>query len=474
MACLAFYFLGNKESENGDSERYTTELVLQQIKSESRRPADSMRAKEISAGILLSPSHAKPIKQVPKIASSLLPPRSSLSSPGTVSPKALSKPSTDTSNSVWDRKNTRLLENKIEKVRPGDSLASIFSRLDIPAKQLQLVLDSDKLSKRLQRIYPGHDLEFLINTKNELVRLTYKPSLLQSLTFKRSGDTFKATLIDREPDPHIVYQHAIIDSSLFLAGQRVGFNDDLTLRLAHIFQWDIDFVLDIRKNDQFHVIFEELYLDNEFLGYGQILAAEFKNQNDTYKAVRYTNSAGESDYYSPNGDNMRKAFLRAPVEFSRISSNFNPRRLHPVRKHIAPHRGIDYAAPTGTPILAAGNGKIVAASKSGPNGNYVFIQHGEQFQTKYLHLSKFARGIRRGKKVNQGQVIGYVGSTGWATGAHLHYEFLVNGVHKNPRTIKLPKADAITASEQNKFSLKADKMFDLLNSHKQQQVALVP
>ncbi len=372
---------------------------------------------------------------------------------------------------AWDASNTRLLDKKIEKVRPGDNLAAIFARLKIPARQLHLVLDSDPLSTRLKRIYPGHNLEFLLNNSNELVQLTYQPSPLETLNFRRSGNSYNATFETRVPQTSVVYQQATIDSSLFLAGQNIGFNDDLTLRLAHIFQWDIDFVLDIRTNDQFHVVYEERYLDGNFLGYGQILAAEFKNQNNIYRAVRYTDSAGQSDYYNPDGDNMRKAFLRAPVEFSRISSNFNPRRLHPIRKRVSPHRGIDYAAPTGTPILAAGDGKVVAAQKNGPNGNYVFIQHGEQFQTKYLHLSKFARGVRRGKKVSQGQVIGYVGSTGWATAAHLHYEFLVNGVHQNPRTVKLPKADAISSGEREKFMLASSGLLDLLDSYKARGIA---
>ena len=434
---LAFYFFSSQGAEN--NERITTEGILLQVKEEA---------------VLVSLQDNKPT------APAMLAVEKKSFKTETAVQTISHKPT------VWDTNTTVLLKRKVEKVRPGDNLAVIFARLKIPAKQLQLVLDSDALSTRLTRIYPGQNLDFLINNSNELVQLTYQPSPLETLNFRRAGNTFNASFETRVPDTKVVYQHATIDSSLFLAGQAAGFNDDLTLRLTHIFQWDIDFVLDIRTNDQFHLVFEERYLDGDFLGYGQILAAEFKNQNKVYRAVRYTDNTGQSDYYNPNGDNMRKAFLRAPVEFSRISSNFNPRRLHPIRKRVSAHRGIDYAAPKGTPILAAGDGKVIAARKNGPNGNYVFIQHGEQFQTKYLHLSKFARGVKRGKKVTQGQVIGYVGSTGWATAAHLHYEFLVNGVHKNPRTVKLPKADAISATEREKFMLAASGLLNLLDSYK--------
>jgi len=180
------------------------------------------------------------------------------------------------------------------------------------------------------------------------------------------------------------------------------------------------------------VLFEEKYVDGEFIGFGKILAAEFVNQNTKYRAVYYVDSSGRGDYFSASGDSMRKAFLRAPVEFSRISSNFNLRRFHPIRKRVMPHRGIDYVAPAGTPILAAGNGRVSKATRTQPNGNFVILQHGDQIQTKYLHLSKFGRGIRSGAQVRQGQVIGYVGSTGLSTGPHVHYEILVNGRLINP------------------------------------------
>ena len=362
---------------------------------------------------------------------------------------------------------------RTETVRAGDSLASIFKRLGIPARELHEVLESGATAKRLKRIHPGRQLTFVtfddaVAGEPELLSLSYATGALERLVFEREGGAFIARQIERHPDRVTAYKTNSIESSLFLASQQIGLNDDIAVRLAQIFQWDIDFVLDIREGDQFHLLFEELYLDEEFIGFGDILAAEFVNQGETYRAIRYTDGKGKADYFAPDGRSMRKAFLRAPVHFSRISSNFNLRRLHPLRKRVMPHRGIDYAAPAGTPILAAGDGKVVSARRNSASGNFVVIQHGEQFQTKYLHLSKFGRGIRSGKRVEQGQIIGYVGSTGWATGPHLHYEFLVNGIYKNPRTVSLPEAKPIRAKDRDRFESQAEPLLALLDNYKQQ------
>lgn len=369
---------------------------------------------------------------------------------------------------------TQALVEKHTQVQPGDNLANIFKRHGIPAQELQRLLASKPFGPRLKRIFPGHNFVFSLADDNTLIKLAYSPGPLELLEFKRVGTSFVGYEVTKEPERTTAYKHATIDHSLFVSSQRAGLDDAFTMRLAQIFQWDIDFVLEIRSGDEFYILFEELYLDDEFIGYGKILAAEFVNQGDSYRAVLYTDAQGEDDYYDPNGDSMRKAFLRAPVEFSRISSNFNLRRVHPLWKRSMPHRGIDYSAPSGTPILASGDGKVVRASRTKANGNYVVLQHGEQFVTKYLHLSKFGRGVRKGKKVKQGQIIGYVGATGWATGSHLHYEFLVNGVHQNPRTVKLPEALPIPKRELERFNNLSRPLFTLLSNYKQQiQLALV-
>ncbi|MCZ6459534.1 MAG: peptidoglycan DD-metalloendopeptidase family protein [Gammaproteobacteria bacterium] len=363
---------------------------------------------------------------------------------------------------------------KSAQVAPGDSMARIFKKLGIPGRELALLLESKPLGPRLKNIFPGHDLRFTLNADNELLKLAYSPGPLETLEFERVGDRFIGHDVQRAPERLTAYKHAKIDHSLFIASQRAGLDDALTMRIAQIFQWDIDFVLDIRKGDEFYVLFEELYLEDKFIGFGDVLAAEFVNQGDSYQALQYEDPHGQKGYFNPRGENMKKAFLRAPVEFSRISSNFNLRRKHPLHKRTMPHRGIDYAAPRGTPILAAGDGKVVTASKSSSNGNYVVLQHGEQFVTKYLHLSKFARGVRAGRRIVQGDTIGYVGSTGWATGPHLHYEFLVNGSHMNPRTVKLPDATPVPAQELEAFNTQARPLISLLNNYKQQiHLALV-
>lgn len=358
-------------------------------------------------------------------------------------------------------------------VRPGDNLSTIFKREGIAYRELQRLLDTaGPLASRLRNIFPGQALTFSITEEQTLAELLYQPARLERLRFKREGDVFIASEEVDEPTRRRAYRHAIIDHSLFVASQRAGLSDDLTMRLAQIYQWDIDFVLDIRKGDQFHVLYDELYLGEERIGSGEILAAEFINQGEVHRATRFEAADGRADYFNPEGNSMRKAFLRAPVSFSRISSNFNLRRLHPLHNKRIPHRGIDYAAPVGTPVMAAGDGRVSAATRNRANGNYVFIQHGEQFTTKYLHLSKFGRGIRKGAKVKQGQIIGYVGATGMVTGAHLHYEFLVNGVHRNPRTVPLPNAEPIAEEELPRFRDQSQTLLALLDQYKGQSVDL--
>lgn len=353
-------------------------------------------------------------------------------------------------------------------VRPGDNLALIFKRHKLTPQEVHAVSQSKPLGERLKSIYPGHELTLFLDQNGKLMALSYVLGPLDTLVLEREGKVFTSRQITAKPEILLAYKHGVIDHSLFVASQRAGLTDNLTMRLAQIFQWDVDFVLDIRPGDAFFVLFEELYHDGKFVGHGNILAAEFVNQRDHYRAMQYVGEDGTEDYFSPDGNNMRKAFLRAPVEFSRISSNFNLRRVHPLFKKVRPHRGIDYAAPQGTPILAAGDGRVSKATTKTANGKYVVIQHGEQFVTKYLHLSRFARGVRSGAKVTQGQVIGYVGATGWATAAHLHYEFLVNGVHKNPRTVSLPDAVPIDNQEMPRFKEQTRTYATLLDNYKNQ------
>ena len=271
------------------------------------------------------------------------------------------------------------------------------------------------------------------------------------MVYHHEDGKFRVERQIREPEVRIVEKSGEITSSLFLAGQAAGLSDNLIMELANLFGGVIDFVLDPREGDTLHVVYETLYLDDQYFSDGNIIAAAFTNKGETFTAYRYTDASGRLGYFNERGESMRKAFLMAPLDFTRISSNFNPRRVHPVYKTSRPHRGTDYAAPKGTPVFAAGDGRVIESDYNRANGNYVFIQHGEKYVTKYLHLNK--RHVKKNQRVSQSQIIGTVGSTGTATGPHLHYEFLVNGVHQNPRTIhkKLPKAKSLAATEMPRF-----------------------
>jgi murein DD-endopeptidase MepM/ murein hydrolase activator NlpD len=248
-------------------------------------------------------------------------------------------------------------------------------------------------------------------------------------------------------------------------------SDKLVMSLAGIFAWDVDFVLDIRKGDDYYVVYEEIYQDGKYVTSGDIVAAEFNNNGRTFRAVRYVDSDGRTDYYTPEGRSLRKAFIRAPVDFTRISSAFNPNRRHPILNTIRAHKGVDYAAPSGTPIKAAGDGKIIFRGRKGGYGNCVIIQHGGNITTLYAHMSKFAKaGLN--SRVRQGDTIGYVGHTGLATASHLHYEYRLNGVHRNPRTVPLPQADPIKEEYRADFLAKAEPLLSELQHYKRTQVAM--
>ncbi len=342
---------------------------------------------------------------------------------------------------------------QVETVRSGDSLARIFSRLGISAQQLdRLMRSGGEQVAQLRRIMPGQTLKFDLHD-GELRQLVYEIDRLNTLHVQREGDGFGARTETRELETRIATASGVIRSSLFLAGMDAGLSDNLIMELAGIFGWDVDFALDIRQGDRFTLLYEEKYLDGEKIRDGDILAAEFTNRGKTYRALRYTDASGRSDYYTPDGKSMRKAFIRTPVDFTRISSRFG-KRYHPTLKKRKDHRGVDYAAPHGTPIKAAGDGKIVHIGRKGGYGKTIIIQHGGKYSTLYAHMSNYNRKLRHGARVKQGQIIGYVGSTGRSTGPHLHYEFRVNGVHRNPLTVKLPTAAPIQAKYRADFLAK--------------------
>ena len=342
-----------------------------------------------------------------------------------------------------------------QTIKKGDNLSMVFERVGLNGRDVYQVVQSGSEGKALTRMFPGEQLEFVLSEGNQLEQVIRVKSPLESIHFVRnaSGEKthFDINRVTRQPDIKKVYRSASINDSLSLSAQRADVSQFITMNMANIFGGVIDFVLDVRKGDQFTVVYEEHYLDGEKIDEGNIIAAQYINRGTTYNAYRYTDPDGDTGYYNEEGISMRKAFLRAPLDFTRISSGFNMRRMHPITKQVKPHRGIDYAAPRGTPVFSAGDGRVIASARSRANGNYVFIKHGESYTTKYLHLHK--RSVSKGQRVKQGQIIGQVGCTGLCSGPHLHYEFLVGGVHRNPRTIlkKLPKAKRLNASLKSDF-----------------------
>ena len=345
-------------------------------------------------------------------------------------------------------------------IKSGDNLSEIFLNVGLTDQDLFRVLDSSDEAQILNRVYPGYELGFLVSNSGELDKLQVLKNPLEGFIFIREEGGYRVEQIAKEAQILPTFKVGIIEDSLFLAGQKEQIPAAHLMEMANIFGGVIDFILDPRQGDSFGILYDEKYLNGAFVGHNDILVTQFINQGRTFTAIRYINKDGELGYYSPEGESMRKAFLRNPLDVFRISSNFNPRRRHPILNTIRAHKGTDYAAPTGTPIRATSDGRITRASRYGSFGNLVTIKHSGGFETKYAHLSRFASGISRGDRVNQGEVIGYVGSTGGATGPHLHYEFLVNGIHQNPRTIldKLPKAESIHPDEMALFSEQAEKL----------------
>lgn len=339
------------------------------------------------------------------------------------------------------------------EVQSGDNLSAIFTKVGLSNQDLFRVLNSSEEAKILNRLYPGYKLDFMIPEEGELEQLRVLKSPLEGYVFTLHDNNYEVQPILKQAEVRETFKVGTIADSLFMAGQREQIPAVTIMEMADIFGGVIDFVQDPRQGDSFSILYEEKYLDGEFIGNGEILASEFVNQGRKYIAVRYIDEEGNVGYYSPEGESMRKAFLRNPIDVFRISSNFNPSRRHPILNTIRAHKGTDYAAPTGTPIRATGDGRVTRASRNGSFGNLVVIDHNGSFETKYAHLSRYGSGIKRGVKVRQGDIIGYVGATGGATGPHLHYEFLVNGVHQNPRTIldRLPQAVSIEPAEMDRF-----------------------
>jgi murein DD-endopeptidase MepM/ murein hydrolase activator NlpD len=327
-------------------------------------------------------------------------------------------------------------------VQRNDTLDRIFRSAGIDAATIAELRNLPDARRALDLLRPG-DIIRLEHIDGVLQRLNRQISATLTLSISREEQGYAINYIENPLEKEVVGRRASIESSVFEAGKRAGISGAVIMTLANeIFGWDIDFALDIRRGDEFSVLYEQEFQDGEYVGDGRVLAAEFMNQGKRHRAVWFESADGEvRGYFTPEGEGMRKAFLRAPLEFTRVSSVFNPKRRHPISGKVRAHKGIDYAARTGTPILAAGDGRVQFAGRKGGYGNAVILDHGRGITTLYAHMSRFSKAGRSGRRVKQGDVIGYVGSTGASTGPHLHYEYRVKGVHKNPATIPLPRTE---------------------------------
>jgi len=323
-------------------------------------------------------------------------------------------------------------------VKTGENLSSIFSALNLSREDLHKIIHANATGKQFADVEPGQDVVATLNASGELEQLTYSKNPFETLIATRHDDEFDVALLSKKVDYQIASSKGTIDSSLFEDGKEAGLPEKLILKLADIFAWDIDFALNLRDGDQFTVVYEKLFVDGKEFDTGEILSVEFVNQGKTYTAVRFEDNQGNTGYYTPDGNGLRKAFLQTPMDFAKISSHFDLHRKHPILNTIRAHKGVDYSAAIGTPVKTTGDGKIVFRGVKNGYGNVVEIEHGQKYSTLYAHLSGFKSGQKLGSAIKQGDVIGYVGKTGLATGPHLHYEFRIGGMHVNPVTAKIP------------------------------------
>jgi murein DD-endopeptidase MepM/ murein hydrolase activator NlpD len=342
-----------------------------------------------------------------------------------------------------------------ERIERGDTLGSLLARLSVVDPPAQQFLRTDASARALYQLRPGRTVRVKTDDDGRLLALRYLTQNDAVLAVDRAQGGFVASSVLPAYSVHLELRGGEIRSSLFGAADAAGLPDAVTMQLAVIFSGDIDFYHDLRRGDQFSVVYEMRDIDGVPAGAGKIIAAEFVNKGVTHRAFLWPASAsaeGTDAYYSESGGSLKRAFLRSPVEFTRITSGFSLARMHPFLHTWRAHKGVDFAAPTGTPVRAAGDGKVTFAGSQNGYGNVVMLQHSGANSTVYAHLSRFASGTKPGSRVTQGEIIGYVGQTGWATGPHLHFEFRVDNQQRNPLTIALPAAPPLPAASRAAFA----------------------
>lgn len=358
---------------------------------------------------------------------------------------------------------------QVVTIKPGDNLGKIFDNLGFSQETLHRIIAINQVRQSLRDLKPKQQLKILINAEHQLEQLVYPLSMTRTLSISRNGENYVSKIIEIPITVKTRTASGVIQDSLFSDGEKAGLTDQQIMELANIFAWDIDFAKDIKPGDRFSVVLEDQYKNDQKIGGGHIIAAEFINQNRQFRAIRYTTPDGDVSYYTPDGHSLKKAFLRTPVKFTHITSFFSKSRFHPVLHRFRAHKGVDYAAPMGTPVKATADGRVIFKGRQGGYGNVVMIQHMGKYSTVYGHLLRFANNLSRGSRVRQGDVIGYVGMSGLATGPHLHYEFRINNHHYDPLKVKLVYAEPISSRYKGDFQVKVNKLFGMLEQEQQEQ-----
>jgi murein DD-endopeptidase MepM/ murein hydrolase activator NlpD len=328
-------------------------------------------------------------------------------------------------------------------VASGNTLSGILNVHGVKIEQMPQLLTDDVVKQHLSNIKIGQQFEITQTQDGDFYSLSARVGNDKHITIRRSANNFAVASIDLPVEKERVVTSGTIEQSLYLAAEQANLKQSTIMELSDIFQWELDFARDIRKGDQFALVYDRLYRDGNYIGDGDILAAEFARGGKTHSAIRFTTDDGDTSYYSPEGKSLKRTFMRHPVDVVRITSKFNPKRMHPVLHKIKAHRGVDYGSPHGSPIYATADGRVKFSGTKGAYGKTVIIEHGQKLSTLYAHMSKISSKSKKGKKIKQGDVIGYVGRSGRVTGTHLHYEFRVNNKQTDPLKVKLPAADPI-------------------------------
>ncbi|WP_058462242.1 peptidoglycan DD-metalloendopeptidase family protein [Legionella adelaidensis] len=345
-------------------------------------------------------------------------------------------------------------EWEIITTQPGDTLSSIFKRLGIKSQTLQTILNKNPHAKALTHIKPNQELHVLVND-DDLEKLIFPLSPTQDLVIYKEGKTYRNQVNTRKMESQNNYITATVRGSLYTTAKRAGIPYKLVQQMTEIFNWEIDFAREVRAGDRFTIVYKAYYIENNLVNTGEILAVTYTTRDETHRAIRHLNADGDYDYFNEKGVSLKKAFSRYPVKFSHISSTFSKSRMHPILHYRRPHKGIDLAASLGTPIRATGDGHIEFIGRDNGYGNVIRISHHKTFTSVYGHMLRFQKGLSKGDKVKRGEIIGYVGQSGLASGPHCHYEFHVNHTPRNPATVELPRAAPVAGREVATFKAKA-------------------